>query len=488
MELRIKINGQVATCDQPYVLTSSAQVLTAAFEFDEHWDGMMKTAIFTRNGVTKNVILTENKCRVPSDVIKNGGFVVSVLGIIGDQILTTTNQCAVMLNLSGYLPGLTLNKPAEDVYMQIINMMQEHNELAEEIQQNRIRTAEITPDGELHITYVDNQIINAGKVIGPQGERGLQGDPGPQGPRGFTGATGPAGPQGVQGPIGLRGEVGPVGPRGEVGPVGPQGIQGIQGPAGKDGTSLHITDIYSTLGELTAAYPSGDGENMYMIMADGNCYIWSDKEGGWTSVGALQGPEGPMGPQGIPGVQGEVGPAGPQGTQGIQGIQGEKGETGEAGPAGKDGVDGAPGADGKSAFQVAVDGGFTGEEEEFNRKLSQLGDCQVTANMVTELNQAEDKYPSAKAVYDAIEATKKSVVSKTLLASGWVDGVYDFSATYPADKYDLSLSYDGDRYSAASKETFDNAGVVGSLSANKFVATGTIPAVDIPVILEVIPR
>lgn len=440
MELRIKINGQVATCDQPYVLTSSAQVLTAVFEFDEHWDGMMKTAIFTRNGVTKNVILTENKCLVPSDVIKNGGFVVSVLGIVGDQILTTTNQCAVMLNLSGYLPGLTLNKPAEDVYMQIINMMQEHNELAEEIQQNRIRTTEITPDGELHITYVDGQIVNAGKVIGPQGERGLQGDPGPQGPRGFTGATGATGPQ------------------------GPQGLQGLQGPAGRDGTSLYISDVYATLDALKATYPEGDGTNMYLVLADGNCYVWSEIAVAWTSVGQLQGPEG---------QRGETGPQGPQGIPGTNGL---------------DGQDGAPGADGKSAFQVAVDGGFTGEEEEFNRKLSQLSDCQVTANMVTELNQAEDKYPSAKAVYDAIEATKKSVVSETLLASGWADGVYDFSATYPADKYDLSLSYDGDRYSTATKEAYDNAGMVGSLSANKFVATGTTPAVDIPVILEVIPR
>ena len=442
MELRIKINGQVATCDQPYVLTSSAQVLTAVFEFDEHWDGMMKTAIFTRNGVTKNVILTENKCLVPSDVIKNGGFVVSVLGIVGDQILTTTNQCAVMLNLSGYLPGLTLNKPAEDVYMQIINMMQEHNELAEEIQQNRIRTTEITPDGELHITYVDGQIVNAGKVIGPPGERGLQGDPGPRGERGFTGATGATGPQ------------------------GPMGPQGLRGPAGKDGTSLYISDVFATLDALKSTYPEGDGTNMYLVLANGNCYVWSEIAVAWTSVGQLQGPEG---------QKGETGPQGPQGIPGTNGLDGE---------------DGTPGADGKSAFQVAVDGGFTGEEEEFNRKLSQLGDCQVTANMVTEVSaaSADDKYPSAKAVYAAIEASKKNVVSETLLASGWSDGVYDFSTTYPADEYDLTVSYDGDRYSAPSKEAFDNAGMVGSLSANKFVATGTTPAVDIPVILEVIPR
>lgn len=53
---------------------------------------------------------------------------------------------------------------------------------------------------------------------------------------------------------------------------------------------------------------------------------------------------GPQGPQGEPGPQGPEGPAGADGAQGI------------AGPAG---------ADGKSAYQYAVDGGYTGTEEEF---------------------------------------------------------------------------------------------------------------------------
>lgn len=440
MEIIIKINGQVATCDQPAVLTSSAQVLTAVFEFDEHWDGMMKTAIFTRNGVSKNIILQENKCVVPTEVIKNGGFIVSVLGMVDDKVLTTTNQCAVVLNLSGYVPGITVKEPSKDVYQQIMELFQEHTDLAREVLLNKIHSTEITDDGELVITYVDGDRAVVGKVIGPQGDRGLQGDPGPQGPRGFTGATGATGPQ------------------------GPRGLQGLQGPAGRDGTSLYISDVYATLDELKTTYPEGDGTNMYMVLADSNCYVWSELAVAWTSVGQLQGPEGP---------QGETGPQGPQGIPGTNGL---------------DGQDGAPGADGKSAYQVAVDGGYTGEEEEFNRKMSQLGDCQVTANMVTELNQAEDKYPSAKAVYDAIEAIKKTVVSTTLLASGWVAGAYDFSATYPAEEYDLSLSYDGDRYTAATKEAFDNAGMVGSASANKFVTTGTTPAVDIPIILEVIPK
>lgn len=73
------------------------------------------------------------------------------------------------------------------------------------------------------------------------------------------------------------------------------------------------------------------------------------------------------------------GPAGPKGETGAQGPQGERGADGTPG---KDGQDGAPGADGaqgpkgdtgspgKTAYQYAQDGGYTGTEAEFAEKLA----------------------------------------------------------------------------------------------------------------------
>lgn len=54
-------------------------------------------------------------------------------------------------------------------------------------------------------------------------------------------------------------------------------------------------------------------------------------------------------------------------------LKGDPGPQGPAGSAGKDGSDGAPGkngADGKSAYQYAVDGGYTGTEDDFKYKLA----------------------------------------------------------------------------------------------------------------------
>ena len=69
--------------------------------------------------------------------------------------------------------------------------------------------------------------------------------------------------------------------------------------------------------------------------------------------------------------RGEEGPQGPQGPKGEQGPQGEQGIRGEAGPAGADGAQGPAGTDGKTAYQYAVEGGYTGTEAEFAAKMAQ---------------------------------------------------------------------------------------------------------------------
>lgn len=60
--------------------------------------------------------------------------------------------------------------------------------------------------GNLILTLSDGTEIDAGKVIGPQGQPGPQGDIGPKGDKGSKGDQGPLGPKGDAGP---QGEPGP---------------------------------------------------------------------------------------------------------------------------------------------------------------------------------------------------------------------------------------------------------------------------------------
>lgn len=129
---------------------------------------------------------------------------------------------------------------------------------------------------------------------------------------------------------------------------GPQGIQGLQGPKGDTGLQ----------GPAGATGPKGD---------KGDKGDKGEGEKGDKGDQGEQGLMGPQGPQGERGPQGQVGPIGPQGPQG------EKGDTGPAGPTGAPGEDGPPGEDGlagKSAYEFAKLGGYTGTESEFAEMMA----------------------------------------------------------------------------------------------------------------------
>ena len=79
---------------------------------------------------------------------------------------------------------------------------------------------------------------------------------------------------------------------------------------------------------------------------------------------------------------------GPRGDTGPQGPQGDKGDTGATGAQGPAGADGQPGADGKSAYQYAKDGGYTGTEEEFAAKMAQ--EIPTVDATLTQAGQAAD--------------------------------------------------------------------------------------------------
>jgi len=110
---------------------------------------------------------------------------------------------------------------------------------------------------------------------------------------------------------------------------------------GQDGESVTFT---------VSAIPSGTRVTLSGAQGTESFDVMNGANGANGTDGA-QGPEGPQGPQGAPGVQGETGP---QGIQGEQGPVGPQGEQGEQGPAGQDG------APGKSAYEQAVEAGFSG--------------------------------------------------------------------------------------------------------------------------------
>lgn len=124
---------------------------------------------------------------------------------------------------------------------------------------------------------------------------------------------------------------------------------------------------------------------------DGAKITITDKSG-TTEARVLNGKDGRDGTDGAPGRDGVNGQPGKDGTDGQPGKDGitptigsngnwflgetdtgkpSRGVTGDTGPTGATGAQGPAGTNGKSAYQYAMEGGYTGTEEAFAAKLAQ---------------------------------------------------------------------------------------------------------------------
>lgn len=135
---------------------------------------------------------------------------------------------------------------------------------------------------------------------------------------------------------------------------------------GKPGTSFSPLGYYSNLGELTAEVTNPDPGDVYGVgpAAPYNMFVWDGVNKRWVDNGVIQGVEGEKGEKGttfIPSVD-------------ANGNLYWTNDGGLANPAtrnirGPAGADGAPGPAGPSAFEKAVEAGFTGTEATFYQSL-----------------------------------------------------------------------------------------------------------------------
>lgn len=119
------------------------------------------------------------------------------------------------------------------------------------------------------------------------------------------------------------------------------------------------------------------------------------------------------------------------------------------------------GQDGKSAYQHAQDGGYTGTETAFNTALGKVDSFQE----------------------------KETIVASTMTAAGWNSATkkYSFETNYPSASYDIEVALDSTATSEQA-EAFNVAQIVGSATSNIIKAYGDVPTVDIPIILKVVTK
>jgi len=364
------------TADQS-IPSNNQNYIFARFNFTRDWEGLNKTAIFSKSSFTPiHIPLIDDIGQFPNELLVDTGDI-NISVFAGDR--RTVNEVVIKVTESGYSPGIPPITPTpnyeyvqtpSDAALAIMAIRWDNGVL-----QGLIGgTWESIGGGGGGGTGSDDiwrpTVSSAGVISWARSTSTAspttQNIMGPQGPKGDIGAIGPQGPPGPQGD---KGETGSQGPQGIQGLTGPEGPQGPQGEIGKDGTGVTILGSFDTLAELVAAHPTGRIGDAYLVAGD--LFVWSDTDLDWLNVGTIQGPEGPRGPQGIQGpigpegpqgVKGDTGnegPAGPEGPQGIQGPKGDTGATGAQGPIGPEGPTGPQGDKGDSGPQ-----GLQGEKGE----------------------------------------------------------------------------------------------------------------------------
>lgn len=306
-----------------------------------------------------------------------------------------------------------------------------------------------------------------------------------------------------------NGNTGPTGPQGTAPHIGDNGHwyvgdmdTGVNAKGDK-GDGLKIdgsVPTYADLPTLTAA----DMGKTYLVDADGRLYFWSGTA--WPASGAgllIKGEDG---------ITPNIGANGHWwiGTTDT-GVQAQ----------GEDGAPGTPGADGKSAYESAQDGGYTGTETQFNTDLAEVGNKQdkitgakgkylgftdtdtlgamslpsasTGSKGITYLVDSYERTDTDKAVtpkalnsvYKLVEDKADKSVSKaaTLTAAGWSNGVQTLAVSGVTATANGSLriaqSATDEQFAAwGAAQPRVTAQAAGSLTVK---AAGAVPTIDIPV-------
>ena len=343
-----------------------------------------------------------------------------------------------------------------------------------------IRSIVFNADDTMTITAADGTAWTSGSLRGSQGPQGLTPNIGANG-NWYIGDTDTGvkaqGPQGTIPRVGDNGNwwvgetdtgvhaQGDKGDRGDTPYIGGNGHwwvgetdTGVTAK-GDPGDSYVVLGIYATAEELRTAHPTGEAGQAYFVgTADSNVvYQWDVNQAAWVNVGPLKGPRGDtpyIGSNGhwwIGTTDTNVA------AQGAQGLTPNIGANGHWWIGTTDTGVNAKGDTGKSAYESAQEGGYTGTEAAFYAAL---------AEVENKVNKSSDVYV-------------------TLLASGWTGDAAPFLYTAAVQGVTATSAqdwYDDPDMTLEQLDAWQDARVVnGGQSANTviFKAWGDKPTVDI---------
>lgn len=156
----------------------------ASFVFDSEWDNAVKTARFIKGNNYVDVLLENDSCNIPVEVLK-GGYI--RVGVFSSTM--TSTYCIVQVNESIKEKHGNPIEPTPDVYRQIIKMIEEIEVAgATDEQIERVVNEYLAENPVGGVDEAEVQRIVAEYVETHKGElKGDKGDPGNDGKDGVDG-------------------------------------------------------------------------------------------------------------------------------------------------------------------------------------------------------------------------------------------------------------------------------------------------------------
>lgn len=100
--VNFNINAGKIGADTSVITADSAEFVTASFSFDASWSGLYKTAVFRFGEKVYHVVLENDACKFPQEVLLNGMCYVSVFGVLSSTRATTT-EVGIEVEKSGFV-------------------------------------------------------------------------------------------------------------------------------------------------------------------------------------------------------------------------------------------------------------------------------------------------------------------------------------------------------------------------------------------------
>ena len=100
--VNFNINAGKIGADTSVITADSAEFVTASFSFDASWSGLYKTAVFRFGEKVYHVVLENDTCKFPQEVLLNGMCYVSVFGVLSSTRATTT-EVGIEVEKSGFV-------------------------------------------------------------------------------------------------------------------------------------------------------------------------------------------------------------------------------------------------------------------------------------------------------------------------------------------------------------------------------------------------